>query len=80
MRSEVPASSVSVHSKKWFLSSSRHKCSQEVPYFLEKIQNIAYGVSLKKNLNASRPSARPPVRGKMSKRLGGIISCKYKTS
>ena len=29
---------------------------------------------LKKNLNASRPSEHPPVRGKkMSKRLGGII-------
>ena len=31
---------------------------------------------LKKNLNASRPSEHPPVRGeKMSKRLGGIIGC-----
>ena len=36
----------------------------------------------KKNLSASnRPSERPPVKGKkMSKRLGGIIVCKYKTS
>ena len=33
---------------------------------------------LKKNLNASRPSEHPPVRGKMSKRLGGIIGCKDK--
>ena len=37
--------------------------------------------SLNKNLNASRPSEHPPVRGKnMSKRLGGIIGYKYKTS
>ena len=36
---------------------------------------------LKKNQNAPRPSEHPPVRGgKMSKRLGGIIGCKYKTS
>ena len=35
----------------------------------------------KENLNASRPSEHPPVRGeKMPKRLGGIIGCKYKTS
>ena len=34
----------------------------------------------KKNLNAPRPSEHPPLRGKMSKRLGGIIGCKYKTS
>ena len=31
-------------------------------------------------MNGRRPSERPPVRGKMSKRLGGIIGCKYKTS
>ena len=31
-------------------------------------------------LYAFRPSEHPPVRGKMSKRLGGIIGCKYKTS
>ena len=31
--------------------------------------------------NAPRPSEHPPVRGeKMSKRLGGIKGCKYKTS
>ena len=36
---------------------------------------------LKKNQNAPRLSEHPPVRGeKMSKRLGGIIGCKYKTS
>ena len=34
----------------------------------------------KKRVNASRPSEHPPLRGKMSKRLGGIIGCKYKTS
>ena len=38
-------------------------------------------VRLKKNQNAPRPSEHPPVRGeKMSKRLGGIKGCKYKTS
>ena len=36
---------------------------------------------LKKNQNAPRPSEHPPIRGeKMSKRLGGIKGCKYKTS
>ena len=36
---------------------------------------------LKKNQNAPRPSRHPPVMGeKMSKRLGGIKGCKYKTS
>ena len=36
---------------------------------------------LKKNQNAPRPSEHPPVMGKkMSKRLGGIKGCKYKTS
>ena len=36
---------------------------------------------LKENQNAPRPSEHPPVRGeKMSKRLGGIKGCKYKTS
>ena len=36
---------------------------------------------LKKKLNASRPSEHPPVRGGgVSKRLGGIIGCKDKTS
>ena len=36
---------------------------------------------LKKNQNAPRPSEHSPVRGKnLSKRLGGIKGCKYKTS
>ena len=36
---------------------------------------------LNKNLNAPRPSEHPPQSGgKISKRLGGIIGCKYKTS
>ena len=35
----------------------------------------------KKNQNAPRPSEHPPVKGgEMSKRLGGIKGCKYKTS
>ena len=38
-------------------------------------------VFLKKNQNAPRFFEHPPVRGgKMSKRLGGIKDCKYKTS
>ena len=38
-------------------------------------------VCLKKNLDASRPSEHPPVRGEnKSKRLGGIIGCKYKNA
>ena len=37
--------------------------------------------SLEKNLNVSRPSEHPPVRGgEMSKRLGEIVGCKDKTS
>ena len=36
---------------------------------------------LKKNQNAPRPSEHPPLGGeKMSKSLGGIKGCKYKTS
>ena len=31
---------------------------------------------LKGNLNASRPSGHPPVRGKDVKRFGGTIGCK----
>ena len=35
----------------------------------------------KENQNTPRPSEHPPVTGgKMSKRLGGIKGCKYKTS
>ena len=38
-------------------------------------------MDLKKNQKAPRSSEHPPVRGrKMSKRLGGIIGGKYKTS
>ena len=37
--------------------------------------------SLKKNQSTPRPSEHPPVMGgEMSKRLGGIKGCKYKTS
>ena len=36
---------------------------------------------LKKNQSAPRPPEHPPVMGeKMSKSLGGIKGCKYKTS
>ena len=36
---------------------------------------------LKRNQSTPRPSEHPPVMGeKMSKRLGGIEGCKYKTS
>ena len=36
---------------------------------------------LKKNQSTPRPSEHPPVMGgEMSKRLGGIKDCKYKTS
>ena len=38
-------------------------------------------VLFKENQNAPRPSEHPPLRGgEMSKRLGGIKGCKYKTS
>ena len=40
-----------------------------------------FNIALKKHLNASKPPEHPPVRGgEMSKRLGGIIGCKDKTS
>ena len=43
--------------------------------------NLSHTCCLKKNQNAPRPSEHPSVRGeKMSKRLGGIKGCKYKTS
>ena len=55
------------------------KCREEA-VFLAYETTIIYTRSrmslwtcLKQNLNASRPSEHPPVRGKMSKRLGGII-------
>ena len=42
---------------------------------------ITATLCLKKNQNAPRPSEHTPVRGDtMSKRLGGIKGCKYKTS
>ena len=48
-------------------------------YFLETF--VLFTCILKKNQNAPRPSEHSPVRGeKMSKRLGGIKGCKYKTS
>ena len=45
-----------------------------------KLKILAWYSILKKHLNTSRPSEHPPVRGKMSKRLGGIMGCKDKTS
>ena len=46
----------------------------EIAYFCGRL-------FLKKNQNTPRPSEHPPVMGeKMSKRLGGIKGCKYKTS
>ena len=48
---------------------------------LENTQHACPRCCLKKNQNAPRPSEHPPVRGEeMSKRLGGIKGCKYKTS
>ena len=42
---------------------------------------IEYGYHLKKNQSTPRLSEHPPViGGEMSKRLGGIKGCKYKTS
>ena len=35
-----------------------------------------FSMSLKENLNASKPSEHPPEGGNMSKRLGGIKGCK----
>ena len=46
--------------------------------FMGRVLHVLF---LKKNQNAPRPSEHPPVReGEMSKRLGGIKGCKYKTS
>ena len=59
-----------------YFASFEYFCT-DVAVFLYKSK---YGERSKKNLNASRPSEHPPVRGKMSKRLGGIIGCKCKTS
>ena len=59
-------------------AQSRTKDQHSVKVYLLII--ICY-CCLKKNQNAPRPSEHPPVRGGgMSKRLGGIKGCKYKTS
>ena len=51
------------------------------PPFFFFFGDVAIFGYLKKNQNAPRPSEHPPVREeKMSKRLGGIKGCKYKTS
>ena len=41
---------------------------------------LLHRLLFKKNMNAPRPSEHLLVRGKISKRLGGIIGCKDKTS
>ena len=53
-----------------------------LPYMhIYSLSNPELFCCLKKNQNAPRPSEHPPVKGgKMSKRLGGIKGCKYKTS
>ena len=56
-----------------------------VTFYREIKLKMGFGVAhccLKKNQNAPRPSEHPPVimGKKMSKRLGGIKGCKYKTS
>ena len=52
-----------------------------VYYYYSTLLTMYYNVSSKNNQNAPRPSEHPPVGGeKMSKRLGGIKGCKYKTS
>ena len=62
-----------------------HVCNGQC-FGVQKAKNedrgtIVFTVVLKKNLNTSRPSEYPPVRGKsISKRFGGIIGCKNKTS
>ena len=42
------------------------------PFLIEGYNDIHFS---KTNLNASRPSEHPPVRGKMSKCLGDIMGC-----
>ena len=52
-----------------------------VTHFCEYYTLFYSHCCLKKNQNVPRPSDHPPVMGKkMSKRLGGIKGCKYKTS
>ena len=56
---------------------SRHNTARFVVYML----CVCMCVCLKKNQSAPRPSEHPPVMGgKMSKHLGGIKGCNYKTS
>ena len=67
------------------LGSSRFSLKQHAVWCLNKNQNaslktLSRQTCFKENLNASRPSEHPPVRGEMSKSLGGIIGYKYKTS
>ena len=53
----------------------------EGEYLVSIKSTTCSAIYLKKNQNAPRPSEHPPVRGeKMSKHLGGIKGCKYKTS
>ena len=53
----------------------------EMGRYLASTGRMSTRTCLKKNLNASRPSEHPPVRGGDVKTfLGGIIGCKYKTS
>ena len=50
-------------------------------FVVRKIRTHLDLLSLKKNQSTPRPSEHPPVMGgEMSKRLGGIKGCKYKTS
>ena len=50
-------------------------------YYRDINQKIKFCYCLKKSQNASKPSEHPPDRGGgMSKRLGGNIGCKDKTS
>ena len=50
-------------------------------YFNTVVVLLVVSLCLKKNQNAPKPSEHPPVRGgEMSKCLGGIKGCKYKTS
>ena len=61
----------------------RIECNHELDknYDVSWLKNTGSLGYLKKNQNTPRPSEHPPVMGgKMSKRLGGIKGCKYKTS
>ena len=61
-----------------FLETTRSLVSEEKS---ERVSQGTVGSDLfQGNLNASRPSEHPSARGKMSKRIGGIIGCKHKTS